>query len=330
MNVVYCGDDNYAEIMGISIISLLRNNAEADEIKVFILNDNISAENIYRLNTIFEHYNRHVLYVDVSNFKVPDSVVSERWSKSAFTRLYMASLLPQDIDKLLYLDCDVIIKNSLVELWNTKIDDYILAGVKDCISNGYKSNLGIDRESFYINSGILLINMSKWRTDNIEEAFLLGIDKYQDVLRYPDQDLINGVLNNQILLLPLKYNSCTILSDFLYADLIKYRKPNNYYDEDEVKSAVANPVIIHFTSSFLSLRPWIKGCKHIYVDEYLKYKHMSPWFGAPLRGDNRSLYKKLYEKVYRMMPLPMAVGFSGWLHSTVVPWYKSFRNIAWR
>ena len=89
-----------------------------------------------------------------------------------------------------------------------------------------------------------------------------------------------------------------------------------------MNEAVEDPVIIHFTTSFLSLRPWIKESAHRYVGKFISFRNKSPWKDEPFWEDNRSFVKKAYLKFYRLMPLPFSVAFSGWLHSTAVPMLK--------
>lgn len=315
MNIVYASDNNFAEILGISMISLFESNRDCSEIVVYILDDGINEDNKAKLLFVAEKYDREIFFLDVSKIDVPEFVQSARWSKSAFIRLFMRKILPSNVKKVLYLDCDVIVMQQLDKLYDTNIDKYIAAGVQDCISSSYLRNLKLNNDDFYCNSGILLINMEKWN----ENDFMLYYDKFKSVIKYPDQDVINGIYSRKMLKLDLKYNCYTALYDFTYKDLMTFRKPKKYYSEEEVSKAKADPAIVHFTTSFLSLRPWIEGCKHPYVGEWLKYKAMSPWENVPLRKDNRSGKKKFAVKVYKALPNGLAVGIAGSLHAWIVP-----------
>lgn len=126
--------------------------------------------------------------------------------------------------------------------------------------------------------------------------------------------------------LDLKYNAYTALFDFTYKDLLTFRKPVKYYSEKEVEQAKSNSAVVHFTTSFLSLRPWINDCKHPFVNEWLKYKEMSPWADIPLRKDNRSDKKKFAVKVYKILPHVVAVNVAGLLHAKIVPILKKKKD----
>lgn len=322
MNIVYASDNNFAEILGISMISLFENNKDCDEITVYILEDEIDESNKVKFLHIAEKFGREVSFIDVSELDISKSVQSIRWSKSAFTRLFMRRILPTKIKKVLYLDCDIIVMDSLNDLYNTDISQCKAAGVRDCISKHYLKNIELKSDDDYYNSGVLLINLDRWD----EEEFMLFFEKHSCIIKYPDQDVINGVCSKEMLTLDCRYNSYTALFDFAYKDLMVFRKPTKYYSENEVENAKKSPAIVHFTTSFLSLRPWIEGCKHPYVGEWLKYKAMSPWADIPLRKDNRSGKKKFAVKIYKALPKVLSVRIAGLLHSKIVPMMRGLRK----
>lgn len=314
MNIVYASDNNFAEILGISIISLFENNKQCKEINVFILDDGITDDNRQRLLSVGSGFDRKIEFIPVSDIEIPQSVQSERWSRSAFTRLFLRKLLPEGADRILYLDCDTIIRGELTEVYETDMEDCTVAGVRDCVSPMYLKNLWLERDDIYCNSGVLLILTEKWN----EEEFMHFFRSNRSI-KYPDQDIINGVCSRNMKELPLRYNCYTALYDFSYSELIKYRKPSEYYTEKETAEAVSDPVIVHFTTSFLSLRPWVEGSRHPYAGEWSRYKAMSPWAEAPLRKDNRSAIKRLAVKIFKAMPRSLSVSIAGVLHAYLVP-----------
>ena len=108
-----------------------------------------------------------------------------------------------------------------------------------------------------------------------------------------------------------RFNDCTIFYDFTEKEMLIDRRQPRFYTEEEVKEAVENPTIIHFSTSFLSKRAWMNGCKHRYVDEWLKYKSMSPWKDGELWDDNRPIWKQNGVKVLMKMPIGIAVRIAG-------------------
>ena len=134
MKVMYTCDNNYVWLMGISTISLFENNKSIEELEVYLLGENISNENKEELKKIGQKYNREVTVIDVPKLNIPPSLVSTRWPLSAFTRLFSGVLLPPDVDRILYLDCDTIITGDISELDDVQFNGNIAMGVKDSIS----------------------------------------------------------------------------------------------------------------------------------------------------------------------------------------------------
>ena len=105
------------------------------------------------------------------------------------------------------------------------------------------------------------------------------------------------------------------MSNSSYKEMLIYRNPPEFYSEEQIKNAVENPVIIHFTTSFLSERPWIKGSKHIYLDKWMHYKNMSPWRDSPLWDPpHKSLMKKTVVGIIKILPRPLMVRVAGVFH----------------
>ncbi|MGI5895439.1 MAG: glycosyltransferase family 8 protein [Oscillospiraceae bacterium] len=328
MNIVYASDNNYAEILGVSLVSLFENNKQEPEMTVYILDDHISEGSKEKLNDIFAQYGRKGVFLSIPDLNrlAGIQINSQRWSLSAFSRLFLSELLPKSVEKILYLDCDLLIECPLKQLWCTNIENYVLAAVSDCISPANKKNIGLDVSDMYINTGVLFINMNEWRKQNVQRLCIEFIQQMNGKIPYVDQGVLNNVLKGKMKELPLRYNAYTVLYDFSYQNLIKYRKPLNFYKQRDVEEAVKQPAIVHFTASFLSLRPWIKGSSHPYVGEWLRFKAMTPWRDLPLWEDNRSGYKKAYEKFYRTMPQPFSVWLSGLLHSKIVPLIRAIKK----
>ena len=326
MNVAYASDNNFAQIMGISIISLFENNTDIENMTVYIIDDKIKKENKNKLLLISEKYRRKIVFLPIPDFEKLEEIkiqTNARWSRSAFSRLFLEKIIPKDVKKILYLDCDTIVNGSLKSLYDTELGDYYCAGVSDCISNAHKKNVGLSSSDYYINSGVMLISLDNWRKKQLYKTFSEFIRKLGGKIPYVDQGVINGTISEKIMPIALKYNCFSALFDFTYPELIKYRKPHSFYGEEEYIFAKENPVIIHFTSSYFSTRPWIEGCRHPFVKKWLKYKAASPWADEPLRKDNKTMFKKIALKIYNMLPRKIAVEVAGIIHSYIVPSARS-------
>lgn len=197
----------------------------------------------------------------------------DRGSIAAYARLFIGSMLPIELNKVLYLDCDTLITDTLNYLYETDLEDCILGGVRDAFSYLNKKVFGLNKGDIFINSGILLINLSLYRDDKIEDLIYELLKKKEKIFQ-GDQGIINIILHDNIKELPLKYNVQTYLYDFTYFEMLLYRKPDNYYKKSVVEEAVLNPVIVHFSTCFRSDRPWNtsgRTLEHPYYNKWNMY-----------------------------------------------------------
>ncbi len=309
LQVVYAADDQFAEILGVSLTSLYENNKNMEEIHVYILDSKITKKNKKKLESISRVYARSpiiwVLAKDISK-ELQMDVSVDRGSLSQYARLFVSSVLPNNLNRVLYLDCDIILNQSLEELWNIDMQGKTIAALKDAFSSWYRMNIDLKPNDIMFNSGVMLIDVDRWKKQKVETKLLQFIQNKKGIIQQGDQGALNAVLSHDTYCFEPRFNSVTIYYDFSYKELLTYRKPPEFYSEEQIKQATENPVIIHFTTSFLSRRPWVEGCQHRYVGDWLKYKAMSPWKYVPLweykkakglKGAYVSLSEKLSRKI---------------------------------
>ena len=186
----------------------------------------------------------------------------------AYSRLFCAFKLPQDMKKILYLDADMICTGDITELYDLDFEDKIWIAVPD---NGIKEKdlhrLGLPSGYKYINSGMLLINVPKLKANYSEKYILEKIKENKDILIYPDQDFINKVFKDEIKVISNKYN--------LIAKDIRY------------KQLEEKPLIIHYAGS---VKPW-----HENVSRFEK-EYIVPYYEAmKAQGENKK------EKLEKLM-----------------------------
>ena len=277
MDIVYSSSDSYCEIAGISMLSLLEHNRNVKELNIYLIDNNISEDNKQKLEGMIAAFGRTLTYLnhpDIEKRSATEINVG-RWNISTFYRLFLPSMLPETVKKVLFIDCDTLVMQDLTPLWEMDMGDKWLYGVDDCRGEAYRTNLGLKPEDNYINNGVILVDLEAWRKNNVEEMFLQYIRTNQGDITFVDQGVQNGVLSKlgRSGLLHPKYNCMTIFFAFDYKNLIKLRKPPVPGDPAQYQEAVENPAIVHFQSCFrMSIRPWVEGCKHPYAKNYLEYK----------------------------------------------------------
>lgn len=188
----------------------------------------------------------------------------------AYSRLFCAFKLPEDMERILYLDADMICTGDIEELYNLDFDDKIWVAAPD---NGIQekdlNRLGLPLDYKYINSGMLLINLKKLRANYTERFIVEKIRENKDILIYPDQDFVNKIFKDEIKVVSTKYN--LIAKDVRYKDL------------DE------KPLIIHYAGS---TKPW-----HDDVSRF-EIEYIEPYYTAMrIQGENKKeKLEKLIEK----------------------------------
>ena len=170
---------------------------------------------------------------------------------------------------------------------------------------------------------VLNIDCDEVRVGNYERKFTDYITKYGSSLAYLDQDVLNGVVEQEKKVkLPMRYNTLSIYFYATYEQVLKIRrsKSQDFYSKEEFSEAISNPGLVHFTTCFLDgLRPWIKGNQHPYLKTFLKYKEMSPWRDIPLQEDKRSGLVKFRTTMIRKAPRFVLCEVASVLHGVIIP-----------
>lgn len=325
MDILYSSSDSYAFLTGISILSLLDNNKNCDKIHIYIMDNHISSENKDKLVEVVNNYGRQVSFVPMPDMKelTGQEIDTRRWNISTFGRLYMASALPETVHKVLNIDCDTIIVDSIEPLWNTDMRGKVFGGMLECINDRYRRNVGKSIGDYYMNGGIVFLNLDEVRAGDYEKKFTDYITKYGSSLAYLDQDVLNGVVEqNKKIKLPMRYNVLSIYFYATYEQVMKIRrsKSESFYSKEEYEQSVQNPGLVHFTTCFLDgLRPWINGNQHPLLKRFIEYKEMSPWKELPLKEDKRSGLVKLRTSMIRKAPRFVLCEVASFLHGVIIP-----------
>lgn len=220
-----------------------------------------------------------------------------------------------DLDRAIYLDCDTIICGDILPLYSLNLHDNYVGGVIDTASNEIKRRTGMNLENPYFNSGVLVMNLSKWRNDRVLDKFLEYIDECNGAVFHHDQGVINPVFQGKITVADPIYNSMTPYHTMKYETMIKlYDVSSLYYTKKEIIRAKENPVILHYTEA-LSTRPWYKKSTHPRRDKFEYYMKISNWSDLVYLDDTRSLKMKFVSALYRNLPFGIASNLMKVLHN---------------
>ncbi len=273
MNVLLTFDDNYCQHAAVVLASLCKNNTQ-ESISVYVITDYISETNKDKIGDILKCYNATIQYIIIDYSSTKDLPFGKGTSNKYITniatyyRLFVTELLPKDIERILYLDCDIVINDSLNILWTWEFSSgSCIAAVEEMPSiikeSTFRLNYPVDYS--YFNAGIILFDLTKLRKMYSVEVAFDFINKHRTLIKYHDQDVLNALLYKQKDFLPIKYN---LMEGFLYRLNTNWERCKNNEDD------ILNPAIIHFAGP---LKPWYKECNHPYKQLYYEYLRMTPW-----------------------------------------------------
>lgn len=286
IEIVTACDDNYVQHLGVMLCSLLENTVHRKKINVWVIDAAISQENKTILSDFINNrYQISITYLKVNEELYGEFQVSYHFTHAIYYRISIPEIIPFNINKVIYLDSDIILKQDIYNLWLIDLKDFFVGAIESL--NVDKKHLTgiIETDLAYFNSGVLVINIRKWREHNVSQKVIDFISKYQEKIIWWDQDSLNAILCNSWLSLPLKWN---LQSNFFDINTSKCMRSL------ELKDAITQPAVIHYTGRH---KPWDYIDNHPYKQEYYKYLVLTPWYNYKPEKNLRLILIRLI-KIY--------------------------------
>lgn len=281
MEIVACTDHGFIMPTGVMMQSICVNNKDSFVSFHIVCDESITEKDKKKIeSTIKPFAEKQVYFYQIDPYKLTMPAIGRfrpEVTMATYYRLWLAELLPDNLNKVLYLDGDIIVRQSLLPLWDINLDGYAVAAVpdkyeKETGANNKYLRLHYPPELGYFNAGVLPINLDYWRKENVIQDFLEMIENRAESIKCHDQDVLNYCFREKKLHLPIKYNT---QDGFLYAtpgyDSPKY--------EQEVQEARRNPVVVHYTNG----KPWWTYNRHIHPwqSTFFKYQSQTLWKDEP-------------------------------------------------
>lgn len=290
INIVINTDDKYMQHAMAMLCSLYENNLPHD-ITVHVLEKNLSERGKRNILELSEKYNNEALFYDVDD-SVLEGVQFRKnrpLSMAAYYRLLLSSILPCTLDKVLYLDCDMIVMRDIKEIFEIEIDGYALAATLDRFPYTEQHRLQLQMEvgERVFCSGIMLVNLKFWRDKNVEVGLLEYAKRHREEVFLHDQDVLNYYFKKKWFLLPPKWNRT--------AGNLKLSKQPLYKEFDRL-AYIKTPMICHYAS--VGVKPWYdapapeRGL-------YLKYLELSGFKDIAFEKKPLGVYLQLLFKTIR-------------------------------
>lgn len=281
MNILFCSDDKYASKLAVAISSLLECNGKVkDQLNIIIRTNDMTEQTKKRLQKIAADYDLdqgqlHFVYTDELCARLEKEHVKKfKNSYLCYFKLFgLTELLNDCQERLLVIDCDVLICDLLTELYNYDLKGKPVGAVREFPTNRVK--YGQNKKGEY-NTGVLLYDMEKYSILQIEKKMKDIIETIPDEQwKTGDQTVFTLSLEQADLVetLPLKYNFIMNQTYFSYKEFAYIRNiSDNYYCESEYEQAREHPCIIHLISGEFVVSPWYyegnRSIKNIW-DKYL-------------------------------------------------------------
>lgn len=317
MNFLYTIDNRFFVQMMVSIGSLI--DVTNKQISIFVICDEITDINKRKLNELNSDLVNIIL---LPSPNLPEKLIADRGSISQFYRIMIGKIFRKiNIEKLIYLDADTIINSDIGKLFNTDLGPFIIGGALDPWSIKYRKLLKIDRDSGMLNSGVLLINVRKWKNEKLDNKIKKLIGKRKSFIQ-GDQGILDEIFNGKFLVINPCFNAISSYFELNINDLKIFRKPHIFYNDELIKSAYNTPVVVHFTGTFMNNRPWYAGSSHPYKNKWLKqYKKIfKEEFEPVVHAKSISFY------LYKLLPNKLAISILGFLQNNVRPIWLTLKD----
>lgn len=265
--VFFACNDAYAVHAAAMMASVLRHTCRP--VRFYLLHRDVSEDSQAKLRAIAAQtpYTLECLKIDAALFGDFSFEMAHISLEGAF-RFLIPQLCPT-LDKAVYLDCDLIVRSDIADLWAEDVSQVYAAAVEDSLRHKTPARQKLFGGRPYFNSGVLLLNLARIRADLSLESFLEIERAHRGVFRYQDQDVLNAAFGDQVRYLPLSWNAT--------APIFRKKSPAFSCGQAEIEAARDNPHIVHFTGPD---KPWKipSGCmSHPYAAEYFLNLRATPF-----------------------------------------------------
>lgn len=276
--VVCSCDENFVPPLTAMLKSLSVNHRKSSKLVIYVLENKLTDRSRKKISSSLKTEPVEIRFIDIDETPLNNMLVGRRFTRTAYYRLIAYLLLPQEIKKIIYLDSDLIVNEDIENLWDIDIEENHLLAVQEqgkkllyvsspCGLLNYKE-LGIDPTRKYFNSGVMVIDLDKWRRDDIGLKVIKYMEQNKRYIRWYDQDGLNAVLAHKWGELDHRWNLCTTIFD------------NISWEEGPIKDKsiytrlVSHPHIIHFNTWD---KPWYPFNDHPHRNLFYTFLNMTEW-----------------------------------------------------
>ncbi|MCP9833655.1 MULTISPECIES: glycosyltransferase family 8 protein [unclassified Cyanobium] len=269
-------DNNYIRHCAVMLKSLQLSNP-TESISVYILHGVIDTGERARLAAYLGEFLPSVSFIQLDEEMLSGFPVFGHITLATYFRLLLPAALPHAVEKVLYLDSDLIVVDSIRDLWESALDHNSIGAVEEHNQELDRNRLGLAEGSLVFNAGAMLIDLCRWRRENILATGLEFARCHPERIKHWDQDVLNSLLESRWLPLDWRFNALPHL--WMHAEYGDSTTPLGR----QAEATRANPAVIHFAGSGVA-KPWHHRCTHPWRQRYLEIRQQTPWSNLPLEG----------------------------------------------
>lgn len=281
ISIVVASDNFYAVLIAALLKSIDLNHLTEEHIDFHIIDDGISKSFRTQLESIVDPNRISIIWhkskdIIPENLSIP--IDTSAFPITTYLRIFAPNIVGQEVSRLLYLDVDIIVEDDISKLWSMPLGDHTIGAIQDiaktvdCEWGGLPNyrELGLHPKTKYFNAGVLVIDVERWKKQNISEEIIMALIKYKDNIQLGDQFGLNVVFATKWQELDPKWNWFASQED-------------------------TQPSLIHF----LDIKPIFKtyNSNKVFQQRFYEYLSMTPWKGMkPISGNSR-LFRKVVNKI---------------------------------
>lgn len=277
-------DDRYALAVAVMLHSALASIRIKPHIRIVIVSGGISAANRLRIERVVNESAGESFSIDWHETdveRVRHLKIAWWTSPAAYLRFLIPSFVSDAVPWILYLDSDTLVRSDLSELWTQRhgshayvhaVRDYWHPNVGSALGDEVCRSIGIEPTAPYFNSGLMLMNLARWREDTIADRGFVFVDKHAGRLQNPDQDALNVVIGRDWVELDSRWN-------VMLNALDRYLRSGGELPTPLLRAKLLEHArILHFTGH---RKPWRPGYLGALGREYRAALFDSAWFNSP-------------------------------------------------
>ena len=299
--VVLCSSSYYVPYLNVVIQSIAEHISEGNQYDILVLNSEILPQDKAKTIASFKKFTQmSIRFIDVDEKMASHKYnFREGYSRESFYRVIMIDIL-KNYDKIVYLDCDLVLMEDVAELYSTDVAHYLAAAVRDPAGIGWyhinhnrrleyaKDVLRMAETNNYFQSGVMVFHLNKIReTYTIEEILEVACMKE---IAWGDQDVLNRLFYGNVKFLEPHWN--VIINNKNQTQIKNYTMLSPQFIFEGYMEARKCPKIIHYAGT----KPWTEPNCDMGM-YYWKYARNTSYYKLILERETIIPYKMLEESL---------------------------------